>query len=264
MDDEGADGQFEEANATPNSIVDREDEGTVISTPPPQSEPLGVLENDKGPDADRSLVSINNVTRPTTPLFVRNSATLPTVGATLIGLSRTLSGTTSSKPPRPRTQKTMDNLNGGHLDITETVNSGVKRRRQYTMGSPDDIEDRPAVVRRFVDSIGPSSSSSTPPVVGSRSKEKSHPANHDGISDPHGKRPTKRIVLTLVQSQYATEVRNLTSEVEGEVRELEANEAHADDDMSSDNSQADEAPNDADDFMLPKPRNSKSLKKVGR
>jgi len=92
-------------------------------------------------------------------------------------------------------------------------------------------------------------------VVGSRSKEKSHPANHDGISDPHGKRPTKRIVSTSVQSQYATEVRNLTSEVEGEVQEFEANEAHADDDMSSDNSQADEAPNDADDFMLPKRRN---------
>jgi hypothetical protein len=159
----------------------------------------------------------------------KNAARRPPRHYTVVRNNRNTHGRTGqSNIPRPRS------TNNGGMACTEEAEGSSRGNRRASQSNPSLLP--------FLDTHTPGGSSYTPPLTMHRGPE---------VSDdnyPSAKR-MKRIVQTNVAGTSIVELRNLSSEVEGELRTNYGDEADVEgDDEHEDNDGIvfEEAPNDPD------------------
>jgi hypothetical protein len=157
----------------------------------------------------------------------RNTARRPPRHYTVVRNNRSIHlRTGQSNIPRPRS------ANNGHMACTKEAEGSSRRNCRASQSNPS--------VLPFLDTHTPGGSSCTPPLIMRQGPEVSDDDN------PLAKR-MKRIVQTNVAGTSTIELRNLSSEVEGEFRTNYGNKADVEgDDERTDNdgNVCEEAPND--------------------
>jgi hypothetical protein len=173
------------------------------------------------PPVGPTLVTLGNVRRNTAKRQARHHM--------VVRNNRTTHGRIGqSNIPRPRS------ANNGGMACTEQVEGGSRENRRANQSNPS--------VLPFLDTHTLGGSSCTPPLTMRRGSEVSDDDN------PLAKR-MKRIVQTNVASTSTVELRNLSSEVEGELRTNYGDEADVEGDdeyEDNDGNVREEAPNDPD------------------
>jgi hypothetical protein len=192
------------------------------------------------PPVGPTLVMLGNVGR--------NAARRPPQHYTVVRNNRSTHGRTGqSNIPRPCS------VNNGGLACTEEGEGSSRGNRRASQSNPS--------VLPFFDTHTPRGSSCTPPLTMRRGPQVSDNDN------PLAKR-RKRIVQTNVAGTSTVELRNLFSEVEGELRTNYGDEAdlEGDDDREyNDGNVREEAPNDPDICIRqPLGVDSSTLRRSGR
>ena len=225
------------------------------------------LVQDSAPEVEGAVDPLDEM--PLDAVFLpRVHRTAPPVGPTLVSLGNARGGA-GKRPPRHRTvlcnnhstrgragQSSISRLHlpsHGGMACIEQAEGSSRGNRQANQSNPS--------ILPFLDTHTPGGSSCTPPLGMRRGPEVTDDNN------PPAKR-MKRIVPTNVAGMNNVEVRNLTSEVEGEVRTHYGDEHNVEgDDECEDNdgNVREEAPNDPDiRIRQPMGIDSSTVRRSGR